>query len=115
MPTILNEYPELSSLSAQYDWSTLPSSEMGKMLRFIFEKLGGLSVIPPPPPPELEVTGVHAPNIEPPSIRVESSVWFDGTGLDGWTEGRDSIWCKNNRAEEAEFVRMDGDGYGAFV
>ena len=59
--------------------------------------------------------GVHAPGIESPMIRVESSVWFDGTGLDGWTEGRDSIWCKNNRAEEAEFVRMDGDGSGAAV
>ena len=62
-----------------------------------------------------ELTGVHAPGIESPMIRVESSVWFDGTGLDGWTAGRDSIWCKNNRAEEAEFVRMDGDGSGAAV
>ena len=62
-----------------------------------------------------ELTGVHAPGIESPMIRVESGVWFDGTGLDGWTEGRDSIWCKNNRAEEAEFVRLDGDGSGAAV
>ncbi len=69
----------------------------------------------PTPDPDLELTGVHAPGIESPMIRVESSVWFDGTGLDGWTEGRDSIWCKNNRAEEAEFVRMDGDGSGAAV
>ena len=58
---------------------------------------------------------MHAPGIESPMIRVESGVWFDGTGLDGWTEGRDSIWCKNNRAEEAEFVRLDGDGSGAAV
>ena len=69
----------------------------------------------PPAPTGPELTGVHAPGIESPMIRVESSVWFDGTGLDGWTEGRDSIWCKNNRAEEAEFVRMDGDGSGAAV
>ena len=69
----------------------------------------------PPAPTGPELTGVHAPGIESPMIRVESSVWFDGTGLDGWTEGRDSIWCKNNRAEEAEFVRMDGDGTGAAV
>ena len=65
--------------------------------------------------PGPDLTGVHAPGIESPMIRVESGVWFDGTGLDGWTEGRDSIWCKNNRAEEAEFVRMDGDGSGAAV
>jgi hypothetical protein len=65
--------------------------------------------------PGPDLTGVHAPGIESPMIRVESSVWFDGTGLDGWTEGRDSIWCKNNRAEEAEFVRLDGDGSGAAV
>ena len=69
----------------------------------------------PPAPTGPELTGVHAPGIESPMIRVESGVWFDGTGLDGWTEGRDSIWCKNNRAEEAEFVRMDGDGTGAAV
>ena len=69
----------------------------------------------PPAPTGPELTGVHAPGIESPMIRVESSVWFDGTGLDGWTEGRDSIWCKNNRAEEAEFVRLDGDGSGAAV
>ena len=69
----------------------------------------------PPAPTGPTLTGVHAPGIESPMIRVESGVWFDGTGLDGWTEGRDSIWCKNNRAEEAEFVRMDGDGSGAAV
>ena len=69
----------------------------------------------PPAPTGPELTGVHAPGIESPMIRVESGVWFDGTGLDGWTAGRDSIWCKNNRAEEAEFVRMDGDGTGAAV
>ena len=80
-------------------------------LQTSFRKVKYMRVEDPGP----ELTGVHAPGIESPMIRVESSVWFDGTGLDGWTEGRDSIWCKNNRAEEAEFVRMDGDGSGAAV
>ena len=80
-------------------------------LQTSFRKVKYMRVEDPGP----ELTGVHAPGIESPMIRVESGVWFDGTGLDGWTEGRDSIWCKNNRAEEAEFVRMDGDGTGAAV
>jgi hypothetical protein len=80
-------------------------------LQTSFRKVKYMRVEDPGP----ELTGVHAPGIESPMIRVESGVWFDGTGLDGWTEGRDSIWCKNNRAEEAEFVRMDGDGSGAAV
>ena len=80
-------------------------------LQTSFRKVKYMRVEDPGP----ELTGVHAPGIESPMIRVESSVWFDGTGLDGWTEGRDSIWCKNNRAEEAEFVRLDGDGSGAAV
>ena len=54
------------------------------------------------------LTGVHAPGIEPPMIHLESGVWFDGTGLDGWTGGEsDEILAKNNRAEEAEWTRVD--------
>ena len=59
-------------------------------------------------PPSLTLTGVHAPGIEPPMIHLESGVWFDGTGLDGWTGGEnDEILGKNNRAEEAEWTRLD--------
>ena len=59
-------------------------------------------------PPSLTLTGVHAPGIEPPMIHLESGVWFDGTGLDGWTGGEgDEILAKNNRAEEAEWTRVD--------
>ena len=54
------------------------------------------------------LTGVHAPGIEPPMIHLESGIWFDGTGLDGWTGGEnDEILAKNNRAEEAEWTRVD--------
>ena len=59
-------------------------------------------------PAGITLTGVHAPGIEPPMIHLESGVWFDGTGLDGWTGGEgDEILAKNNRAEEAEWTRVD--------
>ena len=63
---------------------------------------------PTPEPTGITLTGVHAPGIEPPMIHLESGVWFDGTGLDGWTGGaNDEILAKNNRAEEAEWTRVD--------
>ena len=62
----------------------------------------------PPEPTGITLTGVHAPGIEPPMIHLESGVWFDGTGLDGWTGGEgDEVLAKNNRAEEAEWTRVD--------
>ena len=58
--------------------------------------------------PTMTLTGVHAPGIEPPMIHLESGIWFDGTGLDGWTGGaNDEVLAKNNRAEEAEWTRVD--------
>ena len=63
-----------------------------------------------PEPTGPTLTGVHAPGIESPMIHLESGIWFDGTNLDGWSTGRDRIEGKNNRAEEAEFVRLDGEG-----
>ena len=61
-----------------------------------------------PEPAGITLTGVHAPGIEPPMIHLESGVWFDGTGLDGWTGGaNDEVLAKNNRAEEAEWTRVD--------
>ena len=62
----------------------------------------------PPAPTGPELTGVHAPGIESPMIHENSGTWFDGTGLDGWTGGEnDEILAKNNRAEEAEWTRVD--------
>ena len=55
-----------------------------------------------PPAPSLTLTGVHAPGIESPMIAQDSTICFDGTGLDGWNEATDKVEVKNNRAEEAE-------------
>ena len=67
-----------------------------------------VSVSGAPAPTGPTLTGVHAPGIESPMIHENSGTWFDGTGLDGWTGGEnDEILAKNNRAEEAEWTRVD--------
>ena len=67
-----------------------------------------LTILAGETPTGITLTGVHAPGIEPPMIHLESGIWFDGTGLDGWTGGEgDEILAKNNRAEEAEWTRVD--------
>ena len=67
-----------------------------------------LTVLAGDTPTGITLTGVHAPGIEPPMIHLESGIWFDGTGLDGWTGGEgDEVLAKNNRAEEAEWTRVD--------
>ena len=80
--------------------------EAGQQSKTIDATLDAAATPPAPTGPTL--TGVHAPGIEPPMIHLESGIWFDGTGLDGWTGGEgDEILAKNNRAEEAEWTRVD--------
>ena len=55
-------------------------------------------------PSGITLTGVHAPGIESPMIGQDSTICFDGTGLDAWGDSEtDKVEVKNNRAEEAEW------------
>ena len=63
-------------------------------------------------PPGLTLTGVHSPGSGELTLRIDSGIWFEGTGLDAWDAATDRIEAKNDDLEEPEYRRLTEPGAG---
>ena len=63
-------------------------------------------------PPGLTLTGVHSPGSGELTLRIDSGIWFEGTGLDAWDAATDRIEAKNDSLEEPEYRELTESGAG---
>ena len=63
-------------------------------------------------PPGLTLTGVHSPGSGDLTLRIDSGIWFEGTGLDAWDAATDRIEAKNDSLEEPEYRELTESGAG---
>ena len=63
-------------------------------------------------PPGLTLTGVRSPGSGELTIRIDSGIWFEGTGLDAWDAATDRIEAKNDSLEEPEYRELTESGAG---
>ena len=63
-------------------------------------------------PPGLTLTGVHSPGSGELTLRIDSGIWFEGTGLDAWNSETDKIEAKNDSLEEPEYRELTESGAG---
>ena len=63
-------------------------------------------------PPGLTLTGVHSPGSGELTLRIDSGIWFEGSGLDAWDAATDRIEAKNDSLEEPEYRELTESGAG---
>ena len=63
-------------------------------------------------PPGLTLTGVRSPGSGELTLRIDSGIWFEGTGLDAWDAATDRIEAKNDSLEEPEYRELTESGAG---
>ena len=64
------------------------------------------------PGPGLTLTGVRSPGSGELTLRIDSGIWFEGTGLDAWDAATDRIEAKNDSLEEPEYRELTESGAG---
>ena len=63
-------------------------------------------------PPGLTLTGVRSPGSGELTLRIDSGIWFEGSGLDAWDAATDRIEAKNDSLEEPEYRELTESGAG---
>ena len=71
-----------------------------------------VAVVAGAPGPGLTLTGVRSPGSGELTIRIDSGIWFEGTGLDAWDAATDRIEAKNDSLEEPEYRELTESGAG---
>ena len=71
-----------------------------------------VAVVAGAPGPGLTLTGVRSPGSGELTLRIDSGIWFEGSGLDAWDAATDRIEAKNDSLEEPEYRELTESGAG---